>query len=565
MKHETQVENHMRSQGYIDKNESIEELERAATAAGHSLEQHISENKGIDIDDVARAMAEAYGVDYTDLDEFELSPELARFLTSVIPNTTNTVIFEVDQKKKRIKVATRTPQDKAHFEFMKERSGMEVDVHVTTPDRLEKAVEQYHNQLLLWLQEYSSSINEKTELSLEEEAAVTHSEPITHILDALIAYAVFRDADEIRLIQQEDLCSVRFIIQAAAIDVMQLPQAVFRPLTSRLEQLAGTERRWKQHINDDTISISLTQEHSDHYRATHLHLHGQKRATRSLEQLELRPDVVRHIRRVVTQPGLTLISGAAGSGRTTTAYTIISEADTMGKHVALVEQRRHHPIEGVTQIDAGIQDVTIADAIDSLEQQSVDLLVIDAVRSKEAAQAAVRMARRGIAVVAVTTGRGAEETIWQWTQWMEEPAEFAAAARLVITQALIGGLNIESRRSATLAEEVQKELEESEALQNVLTRLKRQDKIAQEVSIREMHFFQDDEPQPTTLIPITDCVDIQTTLQRAISTKDRTIIHEEVERNELSMLSDAFIKARTGIVDFNDFHRITNNNIRSSS
>ncbi|MFQ1017062.1 type IV pilus twitching motility protein PilT [Gilliamella sp. Occ3-1] len=114
----------------------------------------------------------------------------------------------------------------------------------------------------------------------------------------------------------------------------------------------------------------------------------------------------------VIESGIILVTGATGSGKTTTLASLIQYINsTVAKHIITLED----PIEYIYQNDKSLiqqcEVINFTSAIDSLLRQDPDILLLGELRNKRSIQAALTAAETGHLVFATLHTSSAIQTI----------------------------------------------------------------------------------------------------------------------------------------------------------
>lgn len=148
------------------------------------------------------------------------------------------------------------------------------------------------------------------------------------------------------------------------------------------------------------------------------------------------------------RPGLLLITGPTGAGKSTTAASIL-QAMTQQQRLHLVtiedpiEYRFHAPGSCITQRELGRDATSLPEALNQALRMDPDILFIGEIRDEEAFETALHAAETGICVVATFHTQSATHTITRATS-MARPEQqnalrdrFAEALRGVVSQRLM--------------------------------------------------------------------------------------------------------------------------------
>ncbi len=152
-------------------------------------------------------------------------------------------------------------------------------------------------------------------------------------------------------------------------------------------------------------------------------VHGEKAVLRfflhagekfELDGLGFPADIVARLRAAAAQPdGVVLLTGPAGSGKTTTIYALLHEIVKPGpggrRHVVTIEDPCEHAVPGVTQTQVNpAAGLTFASSLRSLLRQDPQVIVVGEIRDRETARVAMEAGLTGHLVIStVHTGTAA--------------------------------------------------------------------------------------------------------------------------------------------------------------
>jgi twitching motility protein PilT len=169
------------------------------------------------------------------------------------------------------------------------------------------------------------------------------------------------------------------------------------------------------------------------------------------------PDIVTSFTRL--ERGLILVTGATGSGKSTTLASLINEINnTRSDHVVTIED----PIEFlftekksiITQREVGIDTNTFADAMRAVLREDPDVILLGEMRDPETIEAALTAAETGHVVYSTVHSPGAAETISRLVTSFAAEAQPGIRAKIaqnlkgVISQRLLPRKNGQGRTIA---------------------------------------------------------------------------------------------------------------------
>ena len=246
--------------------------------------------------------------------------------------------------------------------------------------------------------------------------------PVTQIADYIIIQASKRRASDIHFDPRENGMMVRFRVDGDLSDYSFIPKAYQRNLTTRLKLLANmniTESRLPQ---DGGIKGNYGGKDLD-MRVSSLPLNeGEKIVIRILdysksnEGIETlgfnKPNLIKLKRMMGIPNGIILVTGATGSGKSTTTYSVLQALNKPETNIITVEDPIEMNIEGVNQVQVNSEiGMTFAAALRSILRQDPNIILIGEIRDSETAQIAVRSAITGHLVLSTIHTNNSLSTI----------------------------------------------------------------------------------------------------------------------------------------------------------
>jgi len=151
---------------------------------------------------------------------------------------------------------------------------------------------------------------------------------------------------------------------------------------------------------------------------------------------EIRVELERFLART---SGLLLLTGPAGSGKTTTIYACLRHlADKGGRHIITVEDPAEQIIPGIMQTEVNeARGLDFAKAARHLMRQDPQVLVIGEVRDDETANIAVRAALTGHLVISTLHAGSCQGVFERLLVLCPDFSAVASSIDLVVNQRLI--------------------------------------------------------------------------------------------------------------------------------
>ncbi len=271
--------------------------------------------------------------------------------------------------------------------------------------------------------------------------------PVTQIADYIIISASKHKSSDIHFDPREDGMMVRFRIDGDLQDYTFVPKAYEKNLTTRLKLLANmniTESRLPQ---DGAIKGMYGDKFLD-MRVSSLPLNeGEKIVIRILDytmslegvdNLGFHPKNLEKVKRMMNIPnGIILTTGATGTGKSTTTYSILQGLNKPETNIITVEDPIEMNIEGINQVQVNSEiGMTFATALRSILRQDPNIILIGEIRDSETAQIAVRASITGHLVLSTIHTNNALATVERLLDMDVERYLLSTALTGIISQRL---------------------------------------------------------------------------------------------------------------------------------
>ena len=199
---------------------------------------------------------------------------------------------------------------------------------------------------------------------------------------------------------------------------------------------------------DGRIDQRSVNAHSDIRVATYPTVTGEKivlrlfnpAAAKGIGELEFPEDAAAELKRFLRQPsGMLLLTGPAGSGKTTTIYACLRcLAESPGRHIITIEDPVEQVVPGVMQTEVNeARGLDFAKAARHLLRQDPQAFVIGEIRDEETANIAVRAALTGHLVISTLHAGSCKGVLERLLVLCPDRSAIAAAVDLILNQRLM--------------------------------------------------------------------------------------------------------------------------------
>jgi general secretion pathway protein E len=159
----------------------------------------------------------------------------------------------------------------------------------------------------------------------------------------------------------------------------------------------------------------------------------------SLDALGFSPAMKQDLRRLSGEPyGMLLVTGPTGSGKTTTLYAVISEANKGQDKIITIEDPVEYQLPGVLQIPVNEQKgLTFARGLRSILRHDPDKIMVGEIRDPETAEIAVQSALTGHLVYTTVHANNAIDVLGRFQHMGVDSYNLVSALNGVLAQRLV--------------------------------------------------------------------------------------------------------------------------------
>ena len=281
--------------------------------------------------------------------------------------------------------------------------------------------------------------------------------PITDIVNSIILDAINKGASDIHFDPFDDGIKIRIRIDGILKDYSIVPLFVKKNMITRIKIISGmniTESRTPQ---DGAIRTELANKSID-LRVSCLPTNmGEKIVIRimdysmsasGIEALDFNEKNLEKVKKMLALPnGIVLVTGATGTGKSTTVYSMLQRLNVEGTNLVTVEDPIEMNIDGINQVqaqsDIGLDFATV---LRSILRQDPDVIMIGEIRDDETARIAVRASITGHLVLSTIHTNNSLNTIERLTDMSVERYLLGSSLSGIVSQKLARRLCPKCRR-----------------------------------------------------------------------------------------------------------------------
>ncbi len=272
---------------------------------------------------------------------------------------------------------------------------------------------------------------------------------IIKLVNDIIVSASKNRASDIHIEPLEDEILIRERIDGELFETKKLPKQFINPLIARIKIISNMDIAEKRNAQDSRFNITLSGKELDIRVSILPTINGEKAVLRILDksskinkisESSYIDDITkgRILKLINKKYGLFLITGPTGSGKTTTAYSILSELNKINKNLVTVENPVEYKIKYINQVEANLKGgMSFANILRSVLRQDPDIILVGEIRDIETAKIAIQASLTGHFVISTLHTQDASSTISRLIDMQIEPFLIASAIVGIIGQRLL--------------------------------------------------------------------------------------------------------------------------------
>jgi type II secretory ATPase GspE/PulE/Tfp pilus assembly ATPase PilB-like protein len=268
------------------------------------------------------------------------------------------------------------------------------------------------------------------------------------VVERLIRQAEQAGASDVHLQAGPDGAEIAFRLDGVLTPAPPIPADLAERVFGRIKFLARLRTYQESLPQDGRINRADVGASCDLRVATYPTVIGEKivlrlfnpAAVRPLADVGLPPTVTAELQRFLRGPaGLLLLTGPAGSGKTTTIYACLRDlVELGGRHIITVEDPVEQVLPGLMQTEVcEARGLTFAVAARHLLRQDPQVLVIGEIRDDETASLAVRAALTGHLVISTLHAGSCSSVLERLSLMCPDAYAVTTALELILNQRLL--------------------------------------------------------------------------------------------------------------------------------
>ena len=406
-------------------------------------EGYISETQLIE------ALKNQLGIDYIDLNNYNIDPEMARYIPKAYAKSAAVVPVKI--VKDSLLLAMEDPLNFMAIEQAGNTSKKKIIPMIASAASVSHAINILYENV--GVAEAMAQMREESGFTEDVvNAPVIEKEdegPTIRLVNSVFMRAYTESCSDIHIEPTATDTIIRMRIDGRLHKVLTIPKDLKDSVISRIKVMAHLDIVERRIPQDGRINMKLSDRDVDMRVNTLPTIYGEKICIRILGKddrmlnregigMVFESDNRKVDRLLANTSGVIMIVGPTGSGKTSTMFTLIKELLSESVNLITLEDPVEYNIPGATQVQINEKvGLTFASGLRAILRQDPDIICVGEIRDGETAQIAMRAAITGHLVITTIHTEDAVTAIDRLKDMGVEPYLISAGLRGIISQRLL--------------------------------------------------------------------------------------------------------------------------------
>ena len=417
-------------------------------------------------DQLARVVAERFGLDYVDLAIYDIDMGAVNLLST-------------DSAKRYLAVPVGFAEDGTLLLAMADPTNVLTidDVAMMTGRRVRAVAASVEdlNLLLARLTRADDSIEDIVDDDNEAEDAqdlkvdeADRDAPIIKLVHSIVAQAVQQGASDIHVNPEEGDTRVQFRVDGVLSPAATVKRRMAMGVISRIKIMADLDISEKRVPQDGRFALTVDGRRVDIRVVTLPLVYGEGVVMRILDKGTVvqgldsigmqRKELDRFTKAINKPNGAVLVTGPTGSGKSTTLYAALHALNDGARSILTIEDPVEQRIAGIKQMQiAPKAGVTFEVGLRSMLRADPDVIMVGEIRDRQTAHIAIEAALTGHLVLSTLHTRDAPSALGRLIDMGIEPFLVSSAIDCIVAQRLVRALCTHCKRVMSVSEVVLEE------------------------------------------------------------------------------------------------------------
>jgi type IV pilus assembly protein PilB len=399
---------------------------------------------------LARVLAERFGIERIDLTIFRIDNDLARLVDPGFVRRYDAIPVGQDDEGQLL-LAMADPANMLAIDDVTMITGMAVRPVVAAYDDIHRLSVRLGNDIPD-LSAGDMDGDSDVDLTAVPDTDVTDlgaddAAPIIKLVNSVLKRAIRRGASDIHFDPSSEDMHVIFRVDGMLDSAVTIPRRMSVGVVSRVKVMANLDIAERRQPQDGRVSLLIDGHEIDLRVVTLPTVHGEAVVARildsssapvGLEQIGMLENDRKNVEAAMARPyGGVLVTGPTGSGKSTTLYSCLAHVNNGTRTIVTVEDPVEYRMDGVKQMAINNKaKMTFAGGLKAIMRADPDIIMVGEIRDGETAHIAVEAALTGHLVLSTLHTRDAPNAVSRLLDMGVEPFLLSSAIDCVVAQRL---------------------------------------------------------------------------------------------------------------------------------
>jgi type IV pilus assembly protein PilB len=430
--------------------EAVEKAVKKARETGKMTGRVLIEEGVLTAQQLARVLAERFGIERADLSEFHVDLELSRLVDPSFVRRYDAIPIGKDDDGQLL-LAMADASNLLAIDDVTMITGMAVRPVIAAYDDIHRLAQKIGSDL----EEIGSDPSDEGDVDLQavpdsdvtDLGAKTDDAPIIKLVNSVLKRAIRRGASDIHFDPTSEDMKVVFRVDGMLDPAVTIPRRMSIGVVSRMKVMANLDIAERRSPQDGRVSLLIDGHEIDLRVVTLPTVYGEAIVARildsssapvGLEQIGMLEVDRANVEKAMARPyGGVLVTGPTGSGKSTTLYSCLAHVHNGTRTIVTVEDPVEYRMDGVKQMAINPKaKMTFAGGLKAIMRADPDIIMVGEIRDGETAHIAVEAALTGHLVLSTLHTRDAPNAVSRLLDMGVEPFLLASAIDCVVAQRL---------------------------------------------------------------------------------------------------------------------------------
>ena len=424
--------------------DQLNQVLRKSKASGEKFSEALISQGFIDEQRLMEFFAKQYSLPIMDLSTFQADAELGKLVPSALCQKHQ--FIPIGKRNDTLVVAVADPTNVQALDDIRFQTRFKAEPILALPSVIRNILD---TQYGVDISKLADSIQIEGAQEEIKDAGGDDSAPIIQFVTAVLKDAIVKKASDIHIEPYEKDLRVRLRIDGDLVESFKPPEKVRAALAARIKVMSKMRLDEKRLPQDGRIRIKLAGNRVVDFRVNTLPtIFGEKIVLRILDKSNAvvgmdtlgfeKDDLARFIKAINEPWGMVLVTGATGSGKTTTLYAALNSLNKADVNISTIEDPVEYNFHGINQVQTkdGI-GLTFAETLRALLRQDPDIVLLGEIRDGDTAEIAFKAALTGHLVLSTLHTNDAPSSIMRLKDMGVDLFMVTSALHLIVAQRLV--------------------------------------------------------------------------------------------------------------------------------